>query len=101
MATGIPEDYEKIQGLSDALKDDEAPVYSPNFYPENKEKILGAISIFETGNAYYYIPPFPFAGESETFNFLFSENLWRKDELLGMVSPIRKLKIISANDRLS
>lgn len=101
LATGISEDYEKINGLTEALKDENSPVYTPNYFHEDKDKIIGAISNFESGDAYYYIPPFPYAGEVETFNFLFSENLWKKDEILGLVSPLRKIKIINANSSFS
>lgn len=83
------------------MKDPNCPVFSPNYYPADDEEIIGAIGTFETGDAYYYIPPFPFSGEVETYNFLFSEAIWKKDERLGMVSPIRKLRILNANQSFS
>lgn len=83
------------------MKNPTSPVYSPNYYHSDKEKIIGAIGTFETGDVYYYIPPFPFSGEVETYNFIFAENIWKKDEDLNLVSPLRKITIINANDRFS
>lgn len=101
LATGITEDYDQIKGLNEALKDPNCPVFSPNYFPADDEEVLGAIATFETGDAYYYIPPFPFSGEVETYNFLFSEGIWKKDEKWGTVSPIRKLRVLNANQTFS
>lgn len=90
-----------IKGFKDAVTDPECPVYTNNYFPEDKDQILGGGSLFETGHAYFYIPPFPFSGEVETYNFLFNINMWNKTEKQGLVSPFRKITIINANDRFS
>lgn len=36
------------------------------------EKRLQAIELYEHGDAYFYIPPFPFSGEVESYNFLYA-----------------------------
>lgn len=101
LATGIAEDWDAIKGFKEAVQDPDCPVYSSNYYPENKDELLSSSCLFENGDAYFYIPPFPFSGEVETYNFIFNIKMWMLQETQGLVSPNRTIRIINANDRFS
>ena len=53
------------------------------------------------GDAYFYVPKFPFAGEVETYNFLFNLEYWKGNQTIGIVSPVRTFNIINANDKFA
>lgn len=57
--------------------------------------------LFEHGNAFIYIPEFPFENEVDQYNFLTALSTWEMGESYGLVSPIRQLTIINANDRFA
>lgn len=57
--------------------------------------------MFTSGNAYIYIPEFPFSGEIETYNFLMTIDYLAYGEKIGLVSPLHSLTIINANDRFA
>lgn len=80
MATGIREDWDRINGFKEALQDPDCPVFTSNYFPSDKNEVLGGSALFETGDAYFYIPKFPFSGEVETFNFLFNIEMWNMQE---------------------
>ena len=100
VATGLTPAPEKIEGFLEGLNDPDAPVYSvmTSLAPR---KYFDFFPLFEHGNAFIYIPEFPFAGEVETYNFLMALSTWEMGERYGLVSPKHSLTIINANDRFA
>ena len=45
------------------------------------------------------IPPYPFAGEVESYNFFLSQKIWEWQQAHGRQSPIRSFTVINANNR--
>lgn len=37
LATGIKEDWDKIKGFKEAVTDSECPVFTNNYFPEDKD----------------------------------------------------------------
>ena len=101
MAQGLRSDHSTIRGLKESLLDNDCPVYTQDFYPDFKEKILGGISLYNSGDAFIYIPKMPFSGGAETYNFLYSSSIWDMDQSTGLISPKRSITIINENDRFS
>lgn len=72
-------DYQKITGFDDAWAHAEHPVYANcdhaswggalHKYPKYHYN-------FCHGQAYFCIPPFPFRGEVEHYNFFISDEVW-------------------------
>lgn len=56
----------------EGLRDNNAPVLTTKTFSENPDKRLQAIDLFEHGDAFFYIPEFPFSGEVENYNFLYA-----------------------------
>ncbi len=100
LATGIGSDYDSVPGLKECLEAENCPVYSTdNFGPS--DKYTECLALFESGSSFFFIPPFPFSGEVETYNFLVALDLWDYSEKIGLVSPKRKVTIVNANDKFS
>ena len=99
LATGIGVDYDKVEGLEDAIKDPKSKVYTTEI--DNQRKNIGVLAMFEHGEAYFYIPKFPHTAEIESYNFLLNVEHWAKNELIGLVSPKRNITIINANDNFA
>lgn len=72
---------------------------APDTFSSDVEKRLLAMELFEHGDAFFYIPPFPFSGEVESYNFLYALDIWKKGEKSGVVSPCRSATIINANSK--
>jgi len=73
------EDLEAIKGFEDAWAHPEHPVYAPKDHPTWKSGLHKYPKYhynFNHGDAYFAIPPFPFRGEVETYNFLLSHEVW-------------------------
>lgn len=62
---------------------------------------MAGLGGFYNGDAFVYIPPFPFSGEVETYNFLFALEQWKEAEKVNLCSSKRTMTIINANDRFS
>jgi len=99
-ALGLKPDTDAIKGFKEALDNPHSPVYS-NMESAVGSKYYGFIPLFYSGDAYVYIPPFPFSGEIEGYNFLIALDTWRESVKLGQVSPKHSLTIINANDRFA
>ena len=97
---GLTAAPEKIKGFLEALNDDVCPVIS-NLESINPKKYFKGFTLFSNGDAFVYIPEFPFAGEIETYNFLMSLDYFKYGEQIGYVSPLHSLTIINANDRFA
>jgi hypothetical protein len=100
IASGYQAVPEAIPGLIEGVNIQGGRVYStlpkitnPLFY--------SFISLFEHGDAFIYIPEFPFQNEVEHLNFLYALSTWELNEELGVGSPLRKLTIVNANDRFA
>ena len=56
---------------------------------------------YNGGQAIFYIPPTPFAGEIENYNFLIAKDLWDWHAQNGKISwETSKLTVINANKSL-
>jgi hypothetical protein len=80
IATGMHEDLDAIKGFDDAWMHPEHPVYAPKDHPTWKSflhKYPKYHYNFNNGDAYFTIPPFPFRGEVETYNFFLSDEVWK------------------------
>ena len=99
---GRPIDPNAIKGFSEAYADRKCPVYS-NFQHESfgltNDKHLEWLYGFRHGDAYFYIPPFPFKGEINAYNFLAAADLWSNYKKLGIITPNSTFTVINANDR--
>lgn len=99
-AMGIKPDINAVSGFKEALDNPNAPVYS-NLDSAIGSKYYSFVPLFSHGDAFVYIPPFPFSGEVEGYNFLIAIETWQKSVTLGQVSPLHSLTIINANDRFA
>jgi hypothetical protein len=54
---------------------------------------------FNHGDAYFVIPPYPFSGEVENYNFFLSHRIWEWQQAHGRQSPIRSFTVINANEK--
>ena len=54
---------------------------------------------FNGGDAYFYIPPAPYHGEIEAFNFLAAKELWKRDDSHGRIClENSNFTIVNANN---
>lgn len=54
---------------------------------------------FFSGDAYFCIPPYPFRGEIEAYNFFISTDIWKWYKANGKLHPNATLTIMNANDK--
>jgi len=97
---GFDSTLDNVPGLVEALNDPNGRVYTTSNQTANKMP-FGFFPLFQNGDAYIYIPKFPFENEVSQYNFLMALSVWDHSEKLGIISPIRKLTIINANDRFA
>lgn len=77
---GMAENVEAIKGFDEAWGSEDHPVFAPKDHPSWKgylHKYPRWHYNFNNGDAYFCIPPYPFRGEIETYNFLISTDVWR------------------------
>ena len=55
---------------------------------------LEYITNFKSGDGFFCIPEYPYAGEVECFNFFVSDQVWNWASANGALSPKRKAFII-------
>ena len=79
------------------MKDPKVPVLCPRDFSGDADKRLQAIELFEHGNAFFYIPPFPFSGQGESYNFLYALQVWKNGVESAVVSPVNTVNIVNAN----
>lgn len=97
---GLEQIPESIPGLLEGLNTPNGRVFAPLGKPNNP-LYYGFVPLFEHGQAFVYIPEFPFENEVDQYNFLSALSTWEMGENYGMVSPLRHLTIINANDRFA
>lgn len=100
LETGLTSAPELIPGFLEGLNQPFGKVFSSLNRTANPE-FYGFFPLFEHGHAYIYIPEFPFENEVDQYNFLIALSTWELGELYGLVSPLRQLTIINANDRFA
>lgn len=64
-----------IKGFEEAWKDPEHPVYTNKDHSSWRNSVNKHMRMHYThtyGNAYFCIPPYPFSGEVENYNFFLS-----------------------------
>lgn len=79
IAMGMKDDTESIKGLEEAWKDSMHPVFTQKDHPSWRSvehKYTRWHYNFDHGEAYFVIPPYPFAGEVESYNFFLSQRIW-------------------------
>ena len=91
---------EQIEGFIEALNDENCPVTS-TIESTDPKKYFKNFTLFSSGDAYVYIPEFPFVGEVESYNFLMALDYIRYGEVLGTVSPLNSITIVNANDKFA
>jgi sulfide:quinone oxidoreductase len=99
---GMNEDLDAIKGFEDAWRHPEHPVYAPKDHPSWRSylhKYPKWHYNFFSGDAYYCIPPYPFRGEVETYNFFISTEIWRWYKANGKLNPKATFTVMNANDK--
>lgn len=100
LASGYQPAPEQIPGLLQGVDIQGGRVFS-TLPKMNNPLFYSYTSLFEHGNAFIYIPEFPFQNEVEHLNFLYALSTWEMNQELGIGSPLRHLTIINANDRFA
>lgn len=67
--------------------------------PNTSEKHLDWLYKYRNGDAYFYIPPFPFKGEIGAYNFLAAASIWNDYKKLGLIPQSATFTVINANDK--
>lgn len=102
IAMGLQEDLEGIKGFEDAWKHPDHPVFSCKDHPSWRaflHKYPRWHYNFFSGDAFFCIPPYPFRGEVEAYNFFISLDLWSWYKGNGKLHPNATLTIMNANDK--
>lgn len=77
---GMAEDLDSIKGFDEAWAHEDHPVYAPKDHPSWKgylHKYPRWHYNFNSGDAYYCLPKYPFRGEIESYNFFMASDIWR------------------------
>ena len=98
--SGLEYDFDAIPGLEEGLNQPHGSVFSPYHYSLNLQP-YNFFPNFSQGNAFIYLPEFPFHNEVENLNFLIALDTWEAQEKMGIISPLRNLTIVNANDRFA
>ena len=95
------DDFDDIKGFREAWEDDYVPVYTTvnsDRWTSSHAKYTRWIGNFVHGDAYFYIPKYPFRGEIAYYNFLQAYDYWQYYIKIGKVSPKMSLTVVNAND---
>ena len=102
IATGMDSDYQSIKGFEDAWADVFHPFHTNQDHSSWKTSTPKPFRYhynFTGGEAIFYIPPAPFHGELENYNFLLSKAIWDRLASHGRLSwGVSRLTVINAND---
>lgn len=104
LALGMKEDNDAIKGFKEAWNDDFCPVYTTLNSPKwtaGHSKEVRWIGHYTHGDAYFYIPKYPFKGEIAAYHFLQAWDYWEYYRKIGKVSPLSSLTVVNANDTFS
>ena len=101
LSFGMKDVFDDIKGFKEAWDDDYLPVYSTansEKWTVGHSKYTRWIGNFIHGDAYFYIPPYPFKGEISAYHFLMAWDYWEYYKKIGKVSPRSSMTIVNAND---
>jgi len=101
IATGMDHAPEKIEGFDEAWAEFDHPVYAAKDHPSWKgteHKYARWHYNYTSGDAIFTIPPYPYSGELENFNFFNSTEVWKWFLKNGKLSPINSFTVINANE---
>ena len=102
IASGMDTDYQAIPGFEQAWEDNWFPFYCNQDHPSwrtTASKPFRYQYNFNGGQAIFYIPPAPFHGSLENYNFLLSKKLWDRHEAYGKFSWANSsFTVINANN---
>lgn len=101
IATGMDSNPGAIEGLDDAWADLDHPVYANQDHPSwrgNDHPYQKWHYNYTSGDAIFCIPPYPYTGEIECFNFFTSCEVWDWYKRHGKLSPLNSFTIMNAND---
>lgn len=102
LAMGQKDNWETIKGFEEAWVDPDHPFFVAKDHPTWKTSVSKPYRWhynFRGGNAYVYIPPAPFHGEIECYNFFLSKYIWNWYNFNGKLTwDNSQLTIINAND---
>ena len=76
---GQKPNFESVKGFDEAWGDLEHPFYTNAEHSSWKitcNKVARYLHNFNGGDAFFYIPPTPFGGELENYNFLLAKSMW-------------------------
>jgi hypothetical protein len=91
-----------VKGLEEAWRDTEHPVYTNKDHPSWKSSVNKHMKMHYAhtyGDAFFCIPPYPFAGEVENYNFFLSKQIYNWYEFHGKLSPLNTFTIMNANEK--
>lgn len=104
IATGL-NDITDIKGMDEAWADPDHQFHACKDHPSLKitaSKAFRFMHNFQGGEAIYYIPPAPFHGEIENYNFFAAKELWDRYDKTGMLSwENSRFTIINSNNTFS
>lgn len=102
IATGQKQNHTEIKGFDDAWADVDHPFHTNADHPTWRGSVTKPFRYhynFNGGEAIYYIPPEPFTGCLENYNFFLSKTLWDWHAGHGKISwDSSRFTIINAND---
>ena len=102
---GQKENYQEIKGFEQAWSDIVHPFYTNSDHSSWKttcNKAYRYFYNFNGGEAIFYIPPTPFSGEIQNYNFFMSKSIWDMHASTGKISwDFSKFTIINANSIFS
>jgi NADPH-dependent 2,4-dienoyl-CoA reductase/sulfur reductase-like enzyme len=104
LALGMKEDNDDIKGFKEAWNDDMCPVYTTlnsTKWTAGHAKETRWIGNYNHGDAYFYIPKYPFKGEIAAYHFLQAWDYWEYYRKIGKLSPLSSLTVVNANDTFS
>ena len=101
IATGMDNDFESIKGFEDAWVDLSSNFFCNQDHPTWRTtctKPPRYLYNFQGGEAIFYIPPAPFHGTFENYNFFLSKEIWNKLAFNGKLSwGNSRFTVINAN----
>lgn len=102
LAMGQRDNIESIKGFEEAWMDTENTFFVAKDHPTwrtSVNKMYRWHYNFRFGKAYFYIPPAPFHGEIECYNFFLAKYIWNWYNFNGKLTwDNTSLTIINAND---
>ena len=102
IATGMENNHQSIKGFEDAWADLDSPFHTNQDHSSWKNTDIKHYRYqynFMGGEAIFYIPPAPFHGEVENYNFLLSKAMWDRLANHARLSWANsRLTVINAND---